>query len=433
VLLLTACAAHPPPSLVVVVSLDTLRADRLGAYGSAAGLTPNLDRFAAEGVVFTRAWAQANETLYSHASLFTSRHASEVSALDGHFQYPAGRTSLAAAFRAAGWATAGFVAGGELSASFGLDDGFVTWDDGASFGSLCQTGPAAIRWLDARVRRQPILLFVHGYDTHDRYLKPPPLGYAEADPTYAGLGATIARKTGESSNVVGGRWSEGGARIEALSLLHPRFDRGAAIAETDPDAPTLTAEDVAHLRGVYDGAVGWADACFGLFMAGLGRRLDEAVVVVLSDHGEELGEHGVFHHRYSLGDEVLAVPLIIRSPGNGAGRVDGPVDLLDVAPTILELAGLPPLPGAEGVSLAGTLGGEAWEGREVSLAEGRLRLRSVRAGSARLTFEGFNAGDPTAEATLRQAPADGTWLTLEGDQGELDRLRTALAEHGGGR
>lgn len=431
--LLLACAAEGPPTGVVLVSLDTLRADRLGAWGSSAGLTPNLDRFAAEAVVFDHAFAPANETLYSHAALFSAQAPHRLGPLDGSFRLPARTPTLAEAFAGAGWSTGAFVAGGHLSRGFGLDRGFGTYDDAEAWGSLQGTGARALRWIDALPDGAPFFCFVHGYDTHDRYLKPSPYGYAFADPAYAGAGARIGREEGGSTRVLGGSHLPGEAALEVLPVALPRFARGRDVPVADPAAEALTPEDVAHLAELYDGAVTWADAQFGRLMAGLDARglLDHVVVVVVSDHGEELGEEGAFAHRTTLDDEVTRVPLLVRLPGgaHGGRRVTDLVSLVDVAPTLLELTGAPAALYGDGRSLAGALDGGPGPGRDVVVSEGGLRLLSARSATARLTFEGLGLGNPHLAAALRAAPLDGVSLRLSGPEAELPALRAALVAH----
>lgn len=415
------------------MSLDTLRADRLGAYGSTRGLTPNLDRFAAEGVVFDQAYAQSNETLYSHASLFTAQYPSRLDALDGGFRVPPDVTTLAAAFRNASWQTAAFVAGGHLAAPFGLGEGFSVYDDASSFGSIRETTDVALRWVDQTTSEErPFFLFVHGYDTHDRYLKPTPFGYALADPADQSLGATVARTVGAASNVVDGYASDRIDLIEILSQSRPRFERGRGIAVVDPEARKLSDADAQHLAATYDGAVAWADACFGLFMAGLDARglLDEVLIVVVSDHGEELGEQGVFNHRTSMSDATAHVPLLVRLPGgaNGGRRVTGLVELIDVAPTLLDLAGVGALD-APGRTLRGAIEGGPWTGRDAAITEGALRMLSVRGPAARLSIEGLRMENPFLPAVIAVAPIDGVTVTLSGEAGEAPALRAALVAH----
>lgn len=430
--LLLGCAGREGLAGVVIVDIDTLRADRLGAYGSTAGLTPNLDRFAAESVVFERAYAQSNETLYSHASLFSARYPSELGRLDMAFRMPPEAPTLASVLRDAGWTTGGFTSGGHLSPVFGLGSGFSTWRTVEAWGSLRDSGAEGLRWLDGA--EAPFLLFVHGYDPHDRYLKPPPFGYSRADAEDEGLGARLARRPGATSRIVGGRFTESIDALGALARAHARL-RPEELPTYDPAAEALTAADVGHIAGVYDGSVAWADAAFGVFLAGLDARglLDRVAIVVLSDHGEELGEDGAFHHRFGLGDAEVHVPLMVRVPGVAARRVPGVVELLDVAPTVWALAGVSPPVGARGASLLPAVRGEA-EPDGVAFSEGALRLLSVRGRAGRLTAEGLSPDNPAAPRLLQESALDGVNLawTPEAGVGEgpaaVEGLRAALVE-----
>ena len=435
------CAQQRPN--LVIVSLDTLRADRLGAYGNTDGLSPNIDRFAGESWVFDQAFAQANETIYSHASLFTSRYPSELMALRGDFRIPDGTRTLAGALHGAGWETAGFVAGGHMAQEYGLSAGFTRWEDGASWGSLQETGAQAIHWLDTRKDEKPFFLLIHGYDTHERYLKPPPFGRSalpidtpksdgQSSENHADtLGEALGEQVGGASLVFDGHALSSVDAALWLSSERSRFDRGAGLAHWDPGATALQPKDVAHLAGLYDGAVVWMDAQFGLLMADLEERgvLDTAWVVVLSDHGEELGELGTFGHRAGLADTNLHVPLLIRPPGGGPGlRLDPLVGLIDVAPTLLDVLGQEGLLGAEGRSLLSLMDGVPdWETRPV-FSEGALRLLSARGSGARLTCEGLSSDNPHTSSLIRSLPIDDRTLRLTGDGAEAESLRKALAD-----
>lgn len=428
-----ACA--PEPGGLLVISFDTLRADRLGAYGSTAKLTPNLDRFAAESVIFDQAFAQANETLYSHAALFTSRYPSRLAPLNGDFRLPPATATLASTLQDAGWNTAAFVAGGHLSAGFGLDAGFTAYDDSSAWGSLRETSALALRWLDTREQEAPFFLFVHTYDTHDRYLRPSPFGYAFADPASQTLGARIGREVGGTTHIGGGAYLPDLSRLELLSLSAPRFEGGRGLRAAEPTAEPLADADREHLAALYDGSVAWADACFGRFMAGLDDRglLESTTIVVLSDHGELLGEGGQFGHRGSLDDAVTRVPLLVRPPGGVAGRrVTGLVGLIDVAPTLLEIAGIEARLYGDGLSFAPTLKGEPQSLRNIVVSEGGLRLLSARGGTTRLTIEGTSVENPWFGALLRVAPVDGITVKRAG-AGGAEPLRTALVDHLEGR
>ena len=430
-LLLAACGRTAPPPGVILVSLDTLRADHLGAYGSTAGLTPNLDRFAAESILFEQAWAQANETRYSHASLFTSRYPSELDLLDGDFRIPESVPTLASVFQDAGWATAAFVAGGHLSRGFGLSGGFQDYEDAEDWGSLRDTGARALRWLDGH-DGGPSFLFVHGYDTHDRYLKPPPFGYLHADPDYEGLASRLAREPGATSRVLSGAAISSMNAVSDYAGIDPRLG-ARPVDEIDPEALRLDATDVGELVGIYAGSVAWADASFGLLMAGLDARglLERTTIVLLSDHGEDLGEHGSFNHRFGLSDETVQVPLMVRLPGGrkGGRRVAALIELVDVAPTLWEIAGLHPPAGVRGHSLAPLISGESEEGRAHAFSVGELRLLSVRGPSARLTASGISVDNPWAAPLIAASPIGGPSLELIGLPDQAEELRGALVDH----
>ena len=429
--LLVGCSNRPPD--VIIVSLDTLRADRVGAAAGAPSLTPNLDAFAAESVRFTQAYAPSNETRYSHAALFSGRYASELGELDSSFAIPTATPTLAALATAAGYDTGAFVAGGHMSMRFGLSGGFGLYDDAASWGGLQQTGPAAVAWLRRRPEGRPALLFVHSYDCHSRYLKPTPWGYLRADPQDEGLGAVLGRSVGGSASVLDGAAlsDPDAAMTRAVTTL--RFNHGAGSAALDPAPGPLSPAEVAELAALYDGAVAWTDLQFGLLMSALDEAgaLDHSYVIVLSDHGEELGEAGHFGHRLGLDDVNLHVPLMVRPPGGAAGRDEGAlVGLIDVAPTVLAMIGAPPLPGARGRSLLPLIdpdGHAPFVAPEAIFSEGALRLLSARGPTARLTAEGLSVRHPLAPALIAASPIDGAGLRLTGDPAAGPSLRAALA------
>ena len=428
-LMAVGCGGAEPQAAqgIVVVCLDTLRADRLGVMGHSGGLTPNLDRFASEGVLFRQAYAQANETVLSHASLFTGVEASMWGAFDADYKLPSDARTLAGRLHGAGWDTAAVVAGGHMSRAFGLQAGFGHYDDALDWASLADTGPRALQWLDARSPEQPFLLFVHAYDTHDRYLKPTPFGYSRADRDHMGIGRDLGRTAGAASQVADGAWLGASNVLERLALERPQFNRAQGAASA-PQAMPLTPSDTAHLAGLYDGSVAWADAAFGLFMADLDARgrLDNTWVVVLADHGHALGAEGFFHHRFDLSDETLHVPLLIRPPGGLAApiEVDGLVELLDVTPTLLVLAGLTPDPELRGKSLWDG----AWRAPEhpVVRSEGRLRMLSVRNGGGRLVAEGVDVGARDGADSFASASLDGGSFRFEGAARDAEPLRSAL-------
>ncbi len=289
---------------VVLVTIDTLRADHVGAYGADFARTPTLDALAAEGVLFETAITATPLTLPSHATLFTGQDAPQHGVRhNGTFRLAEEATTLAERFQAAGWSTGAFIGAVVLKARFGLAQGFDVYDDdvqgkkSAPGGFVERTAgevvDAATAWLDRT--EGPFFLWLHVYDPHMDHRAPEPF------------------------------------------------------ASQFPDRP-------------YDAEIAYTDAQMGRLVEHLRARgrLDDTLVVMTSDHGESLGEHGERTHSTALYDSVLKIPLILRGPGLPAGRVvPGVVRLKDVAPTILGQAGLPALEASDGVDLTPRFRAEA--------------------------------------------------------------------------
>ena len=330
----------PPPNVLVLV-LDTLRADRLGVYGNERGLTPFLDGLAGRGAVFANAYAASSWTVPSVASLFTSRYPSQHRVVDFESVLADREITLAERLAAHGWATAGFTANFRLSEEFGYAQGFDTWQpllllSGRSVvpGDLkARAGlvvDKALAWLDARGSQDPapVLLYLHFLEPHPPYLPPEP-----QRGRFAGAAPPGRDRVGQPE--------ADGSRRRRSRGAHRR--RGVAL-----------------LAALYDGEVAALDAALaGLFDALRRRRfLDDALVVVTSDHGEEFREHDDLLHGLTLFEESIRVPLIVLASGVAAGTVvQPPVSLVDVAPTLLDLLGLPAEPGFEGRSRAPLLRG----------------------------------------------------------------------------
>jgi arylsulfatase A-like enzyme len=337
-------ASKPSPPNVVFVSLDTLRADRLSLYGNPRPTSPQIDRWArARGVVFENTVAPSPWTLPSHASMFTGLDALRHGVNHG---YPVPRSFkvMADVFRGAGYSTAAVTGGAYVSAEYGFDRGFDSfyshrgWDDDDEM----QAGvDRCIAWLQRRAG-QPFLLFLHTYAIHTPYHARQPYftnltGAAAPPALYVPAPVQPARDDG-------------------FQVRLRLFKAGGAVEPSD----------LAVLSGLYDSSIAYADAQLGRLLSalealGLDRR---TVVVVTSDHGEALGERGLASHAY-LYDFNLLVPLVIALPdGRGAGRrIAAQVRSVDILPTLLELAGLPALPGIDGASLVPLIEGKA-EARE---------------------------------------------------------------------
>ena len=316
---------------IVLVSIDSLRADHLGCYGYARPTSPGIDRLAAEGVRFHNTVSTTSWTLPAHAALLTGLYDSTHGLVDNGLTLSDNVVTLAEVMKDAGYRTAGFYGGPYLNPTYGFGQGFDTYvscmaevkdpvpkEDAKgplkgqavrSFGDV--TGPRTLQqvtaWMDTLDER-PFFLFLHLWDVHYDYI--PPDEYIRMfDPDYAG------------------------------SLTGHRMMRSRAVS------PAMPKRDLEHLIALYDGEIRFTDDILGKILAEIDRRgrLDASLVVVTADHGEEFFEHGNKGHQKSLYDEVLRVPLIVRWPGRlDAGRVvDDQVRLIDVAPTIASLAGVP--------------------------------------------------------------------------------------------
>jgi arylsulfatase A-like enzyme len=317
--------SSPAPTNLILISIDTLRADHLGAYGYPRDTSPNLDRLAARSSVFERAVAQAPNTKPSHASLFTSLYYSVHRVVGNETTaIPSWRVTLPEILQANGIETAGFVDGGYLRRVFGFAQGFDHYEDRPV--GIARILQSVDRWFDARESR-PFFLFVHCYDVHTPYQPPAPFDTWFEETPYAG----DFEPTTENLNAV--------------------FESKRAISD----------EDLEHVVARYDGGIRYTDAQLGGFFEDLEDRglLDTTIVIVTSDHGEAFMEHGSMLHWQTHFNPNLHVPLLVFVPGHEPARIATPVELIDVLPTALELLGLPPHPPAMGQSLVADMEGRA--------------------------------------------------------------------------
>jgi arylsulfatase A-like enzyme/Tfp pilus assembly protein PilF len=306
-LLLARPAARPrwlgggPPNLLVV-TLDTLRADRVGAYGYAAAHTPRLDALAARGLRFARAATVTPLTLPAHSSLFTGTFPARHGVRDnGGYYLGDDHATLAEVLKGRGFRTGGFVSAFVLDARWGLHQGFDRYFDDFDLSRFDkahgmdaiqrpghETVDAATAWLKED-RRRPFFLWVHLYDPHTPYAAPP-------------------------------EWAQ-------------RFPRTAS--------------------GAYDAEIAFADAQLGRLLDVLEAdgRLGRTVVAVLGDHGEMLGEHGEATHGFFVYEAAVRIPLVVAGPGVPARLVEDQVRIVDVMPTVLELLRVKGPAAVQGASL----------------------------------------------------------------------------------
>jgi arylsulfatase A-like enzyme/Tfp pilus assembly protein PilF len=300
---------------VLLITIDTLRADRVGAFGGPAGLTPSLDRLASEGVRLTRAYTAAPLTLPAHASILTAT-SPPVHGLrtNGLFRLGPAIPTLATVLKGAGYRTGAFVGSFVLDARFGLNRGFDEYDD--RYGEKRAGDPA-----EGAERR----------------------GEEVVKPALAWINATASAQSPAASP-------------QPLAPT-PWF---AWVHLYDPHEPYRAPEPYASQHQPYDAEVAYADATVGRLLAGLPQgALDRTVIMVAADHGESLGEHGERSHGVFIYDVTMRVPWIIRTPGLRHGVSDALVRLIDLAPTILDLVGVAGQPEFEGRSLVPSIGGRA--------------------------------------------------------------------------
>jgi arylsulfatase A-like enzyme len=378
------CSAPPgPPRNVVVVSLDTLRADHLSLYGYERPTSPNLDRFAERTFVFENAVAPSNYTLASHHALFQSRHA--------HRALPERETGtmLAEILASHGFRTGGFTGGIMMSQVMGFGRGFDTWDEENE--NLDDALPKALEFLDEVSRAgERFMLFVHCFNVHLPYDPPPP---------YDALFDT------------GYRGSVTGPNTMKLLGIRKVFEK-----RNSPSRPTYDAADRERIRALYDGEIVQTDTTLKTLFERLDRSdlRDDTLVVILSDHGEEFWEHDSVLHAHSLYQELLHVPLLLRVPAleRDARRIPERVSLIDVVPTLLDLLAVPAPAGLGGRSLVPLLRGEsaaspvfsesfAHHAKLQSVIDGDLKLiRDLNSGSLEL----FDlAADPDERTNLAQS------------------------------
>ena len=363
-----------PGLSVILISIDTLRADAVGVYGNRKVQTPWMDRLAKEGVRFAKAHAHNVVTLPSHSNILSGQYPLTHTVRDNTgFRFPADQETLATLLKARGFATGAFVSAFVLDSKFGLDRGFDVYDDQTA--AIERQGPfmvpdrkgketvaRAVQWIEAQGDRQ-FFAFVHLYDPHFPYRAEEPFGSRHREDPYYG-------------------------EVEAVdAALEPL------------------------LKPILDGA--------------RGRR---TLVILTSDHGEGLGEHGESTHGTFAYETTLHVPLIFRLPGIEGREVDERVRHIDIVPSVLDALGMDSLKGAPGTSLWPlALGGRRsedppsyFESLSTSLNQGWAPLRGI--------FDGRHKYIDLPLPELYDLSSDpGETKNLVAREPEiLDRLRSAL-------
>lgn len=333
-------------SPIILISLDTVRADHLSCYGYYRDTSPAIDRIAAEGILFSNAVTPMPTTLPAHASLFTSRYPREHMVLQNGWKIKGRFPRLAEALREAGYATGAVLGAAVLKRQMGLALGFDHYDDAfdrytsldeALFGknrllrrTADQVVTAAMEWIEGRDPGQPFFLFMHFFDAHTTYDLVPD-DYQRRFPPDPEQKRIMRRRNQDS----------------AFTQKINHYDGGIRFID----------DNLADFRRYLEDK--------GLF--------DKCLVLIVSDHGEGLGEHGYYHHGLQLYEAQVHVPFILRLPRNkqSGRRIEALTSLLDAAPTLLESAGLKPLPGSSGKSVLPLVRGKRAKVRDFTLLERR--------------------------------------------------------------
>jgi arylsulfatase A-like enzyme len=392
-------AADDRPN-IILISLDTLRADRLIEYGYSQPTDPNIAALSSAGVVFTQAISQAPSTPPAHAALFTGLYPARTglfvtrdvgsAAAVADFTLRPSIPTLAERLRSAGYYTAAFTGGGFVSRNFGFARGFDRFAEETSTipGELMRTGAEALNWVERNGDKR-FFLFLHTYEVHVG-----PFGYQHE-----------------------AFWHRADTR--------PFYER----YNGHGDGPVNNAR--------YDSSIQFSDAVLGQFFRLLAARgtLGRTLIVITSDHGETMDERAaqagyVYNHGFSLYDELIRVPLIFHWPSGlpASRRVDQQVELVDVMPTLLDLARVPGAETLDGRSLAPLLRGAAGYDKRVayseSVAGGPFRS-AIRAGG----YKYVRVLDRTpTSATPMTPPPDEELYDLRADPGERVNL-AADARH----
>ncbi len=392
-LLLAGCSSGPaaPRPNVLLIVVDSLRRDHLGAYGYDRNTSPHIDRLAAESVRYDRAVSQAPWTLPSVAGLLTSRDPAVLGIEGFNSSVAEGQVLLSEVLRAHGYATGAVVSHTFVSAAWGFGQGFDSFDESNVKDHQAVTSPGVTEKALAFVREhrdRDFFLFVHYFDPHFPYREHEGFVF-EAEEPYEG-------------------------RVRAGMSLR-KLDNGR-----------LGEADARELRRIYDSEIAWTDHHIGRLLDGVRALglMERTLVVFTADHGEEFLDHGKLGHGRALFEELVGVPLLLRYPDGAPGVVDRPVALLDVYPTVLEAAGIEIGHEVEGRSLRGEP-----DDRRVILSATRRRRHLSAAIDRRHKLVRAGSG----ETRLYDLDSDpGEMRDLSAGGGEIpERLEAALRVYEG--
>ena len=324
---LTAIDSRPERPNVILISIDTLRSDHLSCYGYNRPTSPNIDIQARQGAMFVNSHAQAPWTLPSHATMMTSLYPSShgVNFIDnirfgGYYVdvLDQRHTTLAELLKANGYKTLALTSVVWLSHRFNMGQGFDRVDMNQEKHTAEAILKKARKWV-SKSHDKPFFLFLHFFDVHD-YKSP-----ANFENRY--------------------QFSEYNGPLKG----HPSIVMSNSLE-------TVSKADISYIINLYDGAISYVDFQLGLFFEWIKKidKYDNTLIIITSDHGEEFWEHGGTGHGFTLYEEQLKVPLIIKPPRNNKIQQNKPssmVGVIDVTPTVLDYTSISPQPNFEGISL----------------------------------------------------------------------------------
>lgn len=389
-------AGDPGQPDIILVSIDTLRADHLSAYGHDRETSPFMDQLAKDGVRFSFARSASPWTLPSHTTLFSGQLPKTHKIVEDSFQLDRAVPVLPERMQSAGYTTAGFVSTFYVSSKFGFDRGFDHFDD---FGihdpkvnlkatvDMSDVVDATLTWWADQRPGQPVFLFLHTYDVHYEY--DPPGEYA-----------TLFDRAPNSSD----RPYKNYFHFLKKPLDEAQYD---------------------HQRAQYDEAIRYVDDQLKRISVAAKAAGRDVRFVITSDHGEEFGERGAWGHAHTLYAEQLHVPLIMSGGGLPAGLVvDGAVGTQDIAPTLAAMANQPPMT-ADGLNLAPAIGGAALPERAFTAETTRFKTNrlGLYAGGLRLEWD---VKSNTAELFDPHADPKETHDLAEARPLDVDRLQKLL-------
>ncbi len=295
---------------IILISIDTLRADHLGCYGYKKNTSPNIDEFAEQSVLFVNAYSTTAWTFPSHFSIFTSRNPNRTDLL----MFPAVKSfddsyvTLAEILKSAGYRTAAFTGGGWVAAELGFAQGF---DEYVTHGRRFEHNQEALfTWIADHASENKFFLFLHGYNTHRPYNAPAHL------------------KT---------------RFIKAWKI--PEECRGITFASKQPGREEcLKAKNgINYMRSQYDAEIYYVDILMKDLFDELKKHdlFDNSIIIITSDHGEELFDHGRYDHIRTLYEELIRIPLIVRVPNGTGSTIGARVSNLDLLPTLIDILDIP--------------------------------------------------------------------------------------------